>query len=537
MRISPQRHATLLAAIVALLAGLSAFPDTGLAHLELVQTTPRDGARLDAPVERVVLRFTVPGNPVGPGIRILDAQGAEVPGGVRAVGDGSTFVVTPAAALEGGRFGVAWRVAAPDAHPKSGAFRFRVAATPAAAAADDPAGTPGSASGAEAEAASGIDAGDQEADDPLASALEAPDDRVARAVRLVGRILAYGGGLVVIGGLAFLAFAMVGTRREVVRCFALLRAAGAFVLVGGVVGVVGRAWLREGSGLGAALSPSALGAAFSGEAGLALVLAMAGGVLIAFGARAAFRAAPPVATAAWSHDDGSRIVGASVRNAAPALAGAAAVVLSLALNGHSASEGPRALVWAADFIHVVAAGVWLGGLALLCAVLAWRRRARRRLNAAYPAVRFATLAGAGVALAGLTGIGLAIVVLPAPSALWTSSWGLILMAKLAIVGIVAGMGAYNHFRLIPRLASLLDAEQPRARGRGDHGHAARRLVAHDGLLAGGATTLVRVEEPAIASSPAMEEVALGLARKATVELWLLMAVVVLTAALVGASAV
>jgi hypothetical protein len=35
----------------------------------------------------------------------------------------------------------------------------------------------------------------------------------------------------------------------------------------------------------------------------------------------------------------------------------------------------------------------------------------------------------------------------------------------------------------------------------------------------------------------MEEVALSLARKATVELWLMMAVVVLTAALVGASAV
>jgi hypothetical protein len=35
----------------------------------------------------------------------------------------------------------------------------------------------------------------------------------------------------------------------------------------------------------------------------------------------------------------------------------------------------------------------------------------------------------------------------------------------------------------------------------------------------------------------MAEVALSLARKATVELWLLMAVVVLTAALVGSAAV
>lgn len=489
-----QRIAVLLAALGALLMVLVASPRPALAHLDLVETSPADGAALDAPVSRVVLRFTVAGEPVGPGIRILDQWGETIAAEVRASGGGTTFEVTPSSPLEAGRFGVAWRVAAPDAHPKSGSFRFAVA---------------GPAAAGEAVAAPG--------DDALAAALEPPDDGGATAVGLAGRVLAYGGGLIAIGGLAFLSLAMVGTRGEVVRCFGLMRLAGALVVAGGIVGILGRGWLLEGGGLASGLSPWAVGGAASGEAELSLMLIVAGGTLIAWGARPAFRPAPRVAVAgeAWRADEEGPIVGATLRNALPALAGCVAVAFGLALDGHSASEGPRALVWLADLVHASAAGIWFGGVILLALVIGWRRRGRRNANVSYAAVRFATLAGAAVGLAGLTGVVLAVVVLPSPSALWDSSWGLLLLAKLALVGAVAAIGAYNHFRLIPRLSATLDA-------RADRPGRAEPAPARAGEVTGAA--------------PAVEEVALTLRRNAAAELVLLSAVVVLTAALVGASA-
>jgi copper transport protein len=335
------RSALLLVLLAGILLGGLAAPGPGSAHLDLVETTPRDGATLGAPVERVTLSFTVPGEPVGQGIRILDGEGAAVPAAVRESADGTTFVVVPSSPLEAGRFGVAWRVAAPDAHPKTGTFTFRVT-PPATRDAGAPGGAP---AGAGTGTGGGVEA--TGADDPLAAALAPPDERGPRALGVAGRALVYAGGLLAIGGLAFLWFAMAGTRREVLRLFAVVRVAGAVVVLGGLIGVVARAWLTEGTGIASAIAPSALRDALGGEAGLSLVLAIAGGAIVALGARAGFRPAPRVALAAWEGDGGSRIVGASPRNAVLAVAGVMAVAVGAALDGHSASEGPRALVWAA----------------------------------------------------------------------------------------------------------------------------------------------------------------------------------------------
>ena len=231
-------------------------------------------------------------------------------------------------------------------------------------------------------------------------------------------------------------------------------------------------------------------------------------------------------------DAGSRIVGASARNAIPAVLGAAAIAVGAALDGHSASEGPRALVWAADLLHTGAAGVWFGGLVMLTALLVARRRAGRAANASCVAVRFSTLAGAGLALAGAAGVALAIVILPTPSALWTSSWGLLLVAKVVLVGAVALMGAHNHFRLIPRLEAELAAAPAEPGERGAEVSSAER-----GRADGGVATLVRPGEAPAVATLASEDVAATLRRNAAAETALLVVVVALTAALVGASAI
>lgn len=41
-----------------------------------------------------------------------------------------------------------------------------------------------------------------------------------------------------------------------------------------------------------------------------------------------------------------------------------------------------------------------------------------------------------------------------------SSWGLFLLAKVAVVAVVAAIGAYNHFRVVPALAAPARHENP-----------------------------------------------------------------------------
>ncbi len=525
----------LLATLAIVLAGGLWFPQVGSAHLDLVETTPAEGAALTEPVDQVVLRFTVPGEPAGPGIRILDGKGETLDATVRRSDDGTVFVARPATPLEGGRFGVAWRVAAPDAHPISGGFTFTVeAATPVAPPQDAAPAAPAPAEGGGTPAAATSSDGD-----PLAAALESPDDRGAKILSGFARALAYGGGLIAVGGLAFLAFAAVGGRREVAGLFATVRLAGLVALGGAVMGVVARAWLIDGDGPDAIASTNALGDALRGEAGLGLILTAAGGLAIAAGARMAHRRAPNVAIAAGSWDAyrPQRIVAGSISNSWLAVGGAIGIALGAALDGHTASEGPRALVWGADLLHFTAAGVWLGGIALLVALLVGRRRAGRHANAAYTAVRFATLAGAGSALAGLAGVVLAVIILPSFSALWESSWGLLLLAKVAVVALVAAMGAHNHFRLIPRLAARLDAAERASHVGGDDTERGAPAPSSE-PTAGAVATVLRAEEQTAAThSPDQDDVARSLRRNAAAELVLLAVVVAITAALVGTSAV
>jgi copper transport protein len=302
-------------------------------------------------------------------------------------------------------------------------------------------------------------------------------------------------------------------------------------VIGGVVGVVGRAWLLEGRGIESAFSSSALRAAFEGDAGLSLTLTMVGGLLVVLGARAAFRPPPKLAVAAgeWG-DSAPRLVGGSLRNAWLAVVGVVVIAIGAALDGHSASEGPRALVWAVDLAHMFAAGMWFGGLALLGALLVWRWRAGRSANAAYPAVRFSTLAGIGLGVAALAGVLLAVIILPDVAALWETNWGRLLIAKVALVAVVAGLGAYNHFRLIPRLSRVLEAAEARPR---------RRPDPEPPLVAGptdSVATLERVEVTTTLGVEEPEDVSAALRKNAAIELVLLGVVVVLTAILVGSSA-
>jgi copper transport protein len=131
---------------------------------------------------------------------------------------------------------------------------------------------------------------------------------------------------------------------------------------------------------------------------------------------------------------------------------------SPAFSGHAASAPTlRTLAIATDGLHVLAASSWLGTLSivLIAGLGAATRQApgtrgplvRSLINAYSPLA----LASAGVAAA--TGVFAAWLHVGAVPNLWSTRYGIILLGKLAILGIVALTGFYNWRVVRPRLGA------------------------------------------------------------------------------------
>jgi putative copper resistance protein D len=145
-----------------------------------------------------------------------------------------------------------------------------------------------------------------------------------------------------------------------------------------------------------------------------------------------------------------------------ALAAMGALILaSFAWTGHGAAdEGAAGLVHlAADLIHLLAAGVWLGALAALLSLALQLDRANQdQVRSLHTGLaRFSGVGSATVAALLLSGL-INSWVLVGPSHLRdlaTSAYGLLLLAKLAVFSAMLGLAGLNRFWLTPRLAGQL----------------------------------------------------------------------------------
>jgi copper transport protein len=128
-----------------------------------------------------------------------------------------------------------------------------------------------------------------------------------------------------------------------------------------------------------------------------------------------------------------------------AMAGAG---LSLATSGHAATASPPWLMRPAVFIHGVGVAYWVGALAPLAVM------ARGRSSELLRALRwFSAGAVPIVGVVALTGLTLAIVQLGDIRALVDTSYGIILLVKLALVVVLLGFAALNRFLVTPALAA------------------------------------------------------------------------------------
>jgi len=136
------------------------------------------------------------------------------------------------------------------------------------------------------------------------------------------------------------------------------------------------------------------------------------------------------------------------------LAAGALLALTRSLSGHAADWGDMTLAVLMDWLHLLAGGLWGGGLwALACVVLPPVNRSadQHRVLLADCARRFARLASLALAVMLLTGLANAWVQVGTMRALWTTPYGRTLLVKLLLVGLVILLGAAHHYLSVPRL--------------------------------------------------------------------------------------
>ena len=115
--------------------------------------------------------------------------------------------------------------------------------------------------------------------------------------------------------------------------------------------------------------------------------------------------------------------------------------------GHTRAFSPSPLLVAADVLHVTAGAIWLGGL--LGLVLTMRALSGREVLAAQTLARFSTLAGGVLLAVAVSGTFLAWRILGSWAGLVETAYGWLLLGKIAIALVVAGIGGWNRWRVLP----------------------------------------------------------------------------------------
>lgn len=114
---------------------------------------------------------------------------------------------------------------------------------------------------------------------------------------------------------------------------------------------------------------------------------------------------------------------------------------ALAASGHASAASPQILMRAAVSVHAIAAAFWIGALVpLLLALRSDRAAADRSL------LRFSATAPYAVASLVVAGVVLAVRQVETVPALWTTNYGLVLSAKLALVTALVALAAVNRWR-------------------------------------------------------------------------------------------
>jgi copper transport protein len=143
-----------------------------------------------------------------------------------------------------------------------------------------------------------------------------------------------------------------------------------------------------------------------------------------------------------------------------ALIATAGAMLSYSMISHSATGTGKFWAVSSDFVHFSASAAWLGALAMVPLVLRQRSsamsEAERFLFQANLFDRFSVVAGVSVAIVMATGVFNGLAEIPTWEALRETTYGRVLLAKLALVLPLLVIAGVNAFVLKPLFVGAVD---------------------------------------------------------------------------------
>lgn len=122
------------------------------------------------------------------------------------------------------------------------------------------------------------------------------------------------------------------------------------------------------------------------------------------------------------------------------------LLATFALGSHAAAVAGSGWAILGDFVHLVAAALWLGGLLALAALLwQWVQQPAVELLLLRRIVRrFSLLATLAVFVLVVTGLFSTLVQLPTLADLWRTTYGQLLLLKVLLVFVALGLAWFNH---------------------------------------------------------------------------------------------
>ncbi|MER7822527.1 copper resistance protein CopC [Streptomyces sp. NPDC096097] len=416
-----KRPLTVLVLVAAVLALLLGGAGAASAHAGLSGSDPADGSVLKTEPQHVTLTFTESVSFSDDSLRVLSPKNERVnPRPAQHVdGKDNTARVDLSGKLPQGTYTVAWRVVSADGHPISGAFVFSI--------------------GQPSETAAVV-------------ATDSPDETAVGRLYGVLRYVAYSGLALLVGAAAFVlvCWPTAGATRPVRR---LLTVGWVALTASTVALVLLRAPYETAGSVTSAFDPAQLGRTVTGRSGGALVARL---VLLAVAAVWFKRS-----TRRLDRADGAQPpeLGSRVRPAAAALAVALAVTWAFA--EHAAAGRQVVLAMPAAVLHLLAMGVWLGGLITLLLLL--RRRGPDSQDIPASAIaRFSTLAFRAVAVLVATGVYQSWRQVGSWGALAGTAYGRTLVVKVAVVVLVLWAASFSR-RWTARLVHEASPVRKRAR--------------------------------------------------------------------------
>lgn len=436
---------------------LLAAPGVAFAHGRLKSSSPAKGAHLGTAPRELRLDFSEAPDLTFSSVKLVGADGRQIALGPLGYSTESrrTLVAAITRPLPAGTYEVQWQLAGDDGHPIRGRFNFVVA--PGAMGAAQNSGQ--ASAGAVTNAPDSLSGGMTMHQDPV-SVPQGNGFGADSAAYVVVRWIQFVALLLTIGAVSFRQFVLAFLRRKQDPDSPMLDLAEARAAHVGhlaaralVITLLLRLFAQSYAMHGTAdawnvgLSAQMIQKTVWGKGWL---LQLAGVIVAGLGFHLADRARRARAGGDTGHGRGFGWHLATI--------GAVLLAFSPAFSGHAAAT-PNVAVLAvlADGVHVMSASSWLGSLAL---VLIAGLPAAMRVSEAErgPMVSelihaFSPVALASAALATSTGVFAAWLHVGQIPNLWGTRYGVTLLVKLAILGIVALTGFYNWRVVKPRLGT------------------------------------------------------------------------------------